>query len=110
MSYWTWVEIDTGGEWPGRIEDSKNMTRNVSPIWAAGLGFAFRDLDKMNCAEAAPHLERAIAYLRHPDNAAELHALEPSNGWGTLDHATEYLETILGWCRQHPKANIAMSY
>ena len=110
MSYWTWIEIDTGGEFPGRVEDSQNMTSNVSGIWEAGLGFKFRDLDKMNCAAAIPHLERAIAYLRDAANERELRGMEPSNGWGDLEGATEYLETILEWCRRHPKANIAMSY
>lgn len=110
MSYWTWVEIDTGGPHNARVEDSINMTSNVSPMWAAALGFAFRDLDGMNCAEATPHLERAIAYFDDPANAESLKAMEPENGWGSVEGAREYLANILGWCRDHPKAQIGMSY
>lgn len=110
MSYWTWLEIDTGGEFPARVVDSENMTSNCSPIWAQALGFAFRDLKGMSCFEAAPKLEKAVAYLLDPANEEQLRALEPPNNWGNLESATEYLQTISGWCREHPKATINMSY
>lgn len=110
MSYWAWVEIDTGGTYNARVEDSINMTSNVSPMWAAALGFAFRDLNGMNCAEAAPHLERAVAYLRDEANQEALEAMAPDNGWGTVEGATNYLVAILGWCTDHPKAQIGMSH
>lgn len=110
MSYDTWMEIDTGGEFPARVVDSINSTSNHSPIWAAALGFHFRELEGKTGIEAAPLLEKAIAFLEDLNNRKDLRALEPGNGWGSLEHATQYLRDIRAWCKEHPKATIGMSY
>jgi 4-aminobutyrate aminotransferase-like enzyme len=73
-----------------------------------GLGFRFRELKGMAGMEAIPHLERAVAYLVDENNRPALLEMQPPNGWGTLETATEFLQELLAMCRSHPKAFIAM--
>lgn len=110
MSYWTWMEIDTGGPENAAVTDSINSTSNHSAIWSKALGMRFRDLKGKTGTEARPLLQQAIAYLKEPDNQRELQALAPSNGWGSIESAAAYLSQIGAWCEQHPNATINMSY
>lgn len=110
MSYDVWLEIDTGGRYFASVCDSINHTSNTVGMWDAGLGFRFRELEEKTGAEAIPHLERAIAYLKAEHNLNTLLQMEPSNRWGTLETATEFLEELLALCEAHPRASICMSY
>lgn len=108
MSYSVWLEIDTGGEEPAYVCESINHTSNTVRMWDTGLGFRFRELKGMTGMEAIPHLERAVAYLVDENNRSALLEMQPANGWGTLETATEFLRELLAMCRSHPKAIVAM--
>lgn len=104
MSYDTSLMIDTGGTEPAEIEDIGNMTSNVSCMWTKALGFPLTRLEGKLGDECIGPLEKAVSHIRHPDNAKDYQAMNPSNGWGNHDGAAEYLEDILAACRRHPKA------
>lgn len=109
MSYWTYLKIDAGGEEPATVYEAGNMTSNVSGIWADAMGKPLRDWEGTTGADLALVLDIAISKMKDPANAARYKAMEPSNGWGSLEKATEYLETILEGCREYPKAHLHVS-
>lgn len=110
MSYDVWLQVDTGGPEPARVGESQNYTSNVSDMWRKALGRDLSDLDGMTAQDAIADLERAVSHMRHPDNAAEYHSMNPRNGWGNHEGATKYLEWLLAECRRHPKATIAVCW
>jgi hypothetical protein len=109
MSYWTYMQIDTGGEHAAIVDEIGNMTSNVSAIWTDAMGVHLRELDGKLGSELIPIIEPAVAKLKDPSNHDRYRAMEPSNGWGSLQGATEYLERILEGCRNHPKAHLHVS-
>jgi hypothetical protein len=109
MSYDIDLEIDTGGAAPATVCEVGNMTSNLSPMWRRALGQSLSHLDGVNCGEAVKILEPAVAHISDPANAAEYEAMNPSNGWGNHDGATQYLRDLLKACLEHPKATIRIS-
>lgn len=120
MSYDSYIQIDTGSpDGPAVVEEIGNMTSNVAAIWARGLAHATGNPEAwlsdwsyehaIACSDAAPILEKACAYIEDPANEADLKKLEPSNGWGSLGRAREYLRRIEKACRKHPKATLYIS-
>lgn len=114
MSYDIYVQIDTGGAEPATVADVGNMTGNVAGIWdaavrAAGFPGRFREIHGYKCGDVVEILERAVAWACDPTNEAKLSAMEPANGWGSLDGAREYLQKTLTACKGHPKAVLYFS-
>lgn len=110
MSYWVYLEIDTGapeGEWPDAVEIG-NMTSNVSPMWAKALGgVRLRDFHHVNAGEAAPKLAEAVKAMEaDPDGYEEMN---PPNGWGDYDGALGFLRDLAEACAKHPKCRIRVS-
>jgi hypothetical protein len=54
-------------------------------------------------------LTRAAQVANDPDRADEFRAMEPDNGWGTLDSVRRKLDELLEACRANPSAFIRAS-
>jgi hypothetical protein len=110
MSYWTYLEIDTGGpenEWPDVVEIG-NMTSNVVGMWRAALnGVPLADFHHAPCSEAAGPLADAVKRMEaDPDT---YRAMNPPNGWGNYEGALAYLRRLAEACAEHPKCRIRIS-
>jgi len=107
MSFDIRICIDTGTQL-ATIGDPRNVTGNLYPILnkaaqAAGLE-GFRTLDGMQCSVAIDLLvtmQNDMLLKR-----AEYTLLEPSNGWGTLEHGIGVVRWLLDMSVDHPKAQI----
>lgn len=63
-------------------------------------------LDGWTAAEALPILEKATEIVMDPSREAELKALEPPNGWGSLTGVRECFRKFLAACREFPETTI----
>lgn len=106
MSYDIYLSIDTGGAERAAIVEGRNYTSNVSPMWFTALGRPLRELNGMLAGDAIPLLEKAVAHMTDPANAEIYRRMNPPNGWGNHEGATEYLTWLLNECTRHPKATI----
>ncbi len=109
MSYDIYLAIDTGGEYPATVADVGNMTGNCGGQWYKALGCSLSALHGKNAGECIPMLEAAVSDMHKPENREAYKALDPPNGWGSLEHARTYLEDLLKACREHPKTTIRIS-
>lgn len=104
MSYDIWLEVDTGGDEPARIEhDHLNMTSNVAKMWRhAGADLA--EFDGKRAGDCTEDLATAInAMMRDP---APYKAMNPSNGWGSYEDCVAFLMKLLGVLHDHPNAMV----
>jgi hypothetical protein len=113
MSHDAWMEIDTDALLPVEMIDIGNYTRNVSPMWrkamtaAAGNQMSIQDTDGMTGAEALPLLAAALVHMLR--NQAEYEEMNPENGWGDYEGATEFMRDCVWACAAHPNAVIRWS-
>lgn len=105
MSYDIDLKINTGIDYYC-VCDVGNYTSNVHRIWEFGLGHPLSELKETIAQDAIPLLEIAIARLTDPANFLHLKTMEPKNGWGNLEGATDYLKKLLQGCKQHPATTI----
>lgn len=110
MSYDVRLEIDTGGEYPAGVTDTRSPTYNLEPMFREALGMAMQTrgdepaLDGMLAANALPIIRAALARMAaEPD---VFRALNPKNGWGDFEGAVEFLRWLQDACRDHPKATV----
>ncbi len=107
MSYDVYLTIDTGGEVPAPVTYGQNYTYNCAPMFRLALGGnGINDLHGLRARDAIVKLEAAVSHMAHPDNEPTYRAMNPENGWGKHETATEFLEAILKDCRRHPLATI----
>lgn len=110
MSYWVSLHIDTGNP-NGSIEvvEIGNYTSNVSPMWALALGESLKELDGRSAGESVSQLEAAVAHMEHPNHRETYESMNPKNGWGNHQSATQYLAELRDACKLHPKCIIHVS-
>lgn len=112
MSRDGYLEVDTGGQYPAMVAEIGNYTHNCGRMWHTAVAAVsdLPDLDAtggMTGAEVAPILARAATYMAlHP---AEFEPMNPANGWGDYDSATDYLWRAARRCAEHPKARLRWS-
>lgn len=112
MSRDGYLEIDTGGTEPAMVAEIGNYTHNCAKMWhtavAAVSGLANLDgTGGMLGAEAGPILARAATYMAlHPH---EFEPMNPPNGWGEYESATDYLWNAARLCARHPMARLRWS-
>lgn len=104
MSWDISLEIDTGRKMTSVVECG-NMTFNVSGMYRAA-GVMLSEMDEMPAEKAIPILAAALRYFDDPANAESLKALEPDNGWGSVDGARKYLVNLLAQCIEHPLTTV----
>lgn len=109
MSWRVYMEIDTGGPEPYKIDDDYlNYTYNVSPMYYDAIGeHGLRGLHGMTGEEAADAL--LSAELRLSDDPEKYKAMNPPNGWGDYEGAKNFLHRIRMMCEAHPKALLVIS-
>ena len=106
MSYDIYLSIDTGGEDAAIVAEVGNYTSNCSPMWNKALGSSLRNLNGRNAGKSLPLLIKAVAHMRaNPD---EYMPLNPANGWGDYESATDYLDKLRRLCEEHPKTTIVI--
>ena len=103
MSYWIYIvnqhnDCTECGRYHEEFEI--NYTSNVSGIWETALGFPLSFLDGVNVAEALPYLNNALASLRSSELKEDYRRMEPLNGWGTLEGATEIIQKMRDHCEE----------
>lgn len=82
----------------------RNATFNYVPIFREALGCEFRDLDGQKGAEVLKRLRRAVQDItEHPER---YEALEPENGWGTVEDALAVLREMLQTCEAYADSEI----
>ncbi|WP_312356663.1 hypothetical protein [Agrobacterium sp.] len=83
---------------------SGNYTYNCSPMFVRAIGQdGINSLHGQKAKFLVDQLERAVAHISDPDNEPFYKELEPENGWGSHEGATEYLKEILEACRNNPE-------
>ena len=105
MSYTCNMVIDTGGKELATVAEVRNVTWSNSGIFRA-LGVRADDLRGLSGKVAEPVVAHALDVIRGGERADELKALEPSNGWGGVEDATDFLVKLLAACEAHPKATV----
>lgn len=107
MSYDVYVEMDAGGPEPMFV-DLGNMTSNVSGIWKKAMyGTGVADFDGKEARECVNVLEEGIEQMKlYPERFRDM---EPSNGWGSVDGAREYLERLRDGFLRYPRATVRVS-
>jgi hypothetical protein len=107
MSYWIYLEIDTGGSNYVNVLE-QNYTSNVSPMWTKALGRPLADFHGAPASEAAGPLDAAVRKMEaSPDT---YRAMNPPNGWGIYEGALGILRNLRDACRDHPKTTIRISH
>lgn len=109
MSYDGWLQIDTGGGEMVDVVELGNYTSNCAPMWGHALEMAGEDIrlsdtEGRTGAEVLPLLTKAVQHMT--DNPDVYKAMNPTNGWGDYESATEYLRNIAQECGRHPKARL----
>lgn len=112
MSYDVCLEMLDALRRPVEIFDVGNYTSNCAPMWGLALGdnMWLSDLEGQMAGNFIERLERAVAHMQAPENEATYAAMNPTNGWGRYDSATEYLARLLDGCRRFPEATIRISH
>ncbi len=127
MSMDIWLEVDTGGDEPRRLDsdDPGNQTYNVDPMFALALdGDAAAGIQNghdLLIARKGPSLKRfeglpagdcvaelAAAVARMEATPESYRALNPANGWGSYEGALAYLQRFRDVCAANPAARVAM--
>ena len=106
MSYDIWLEMDTGGDEPAQVGEDYNMTSNVAGIWGDALGYSLRGINGKIAGDYIDDFEKAPTIMKDPQNESKYRAMEPSNGWGSLESATKFIGELLELFTAHPKASI----
>jgi hypothetical protein len=111
MSWDIWLEADLGGREMIYLDGSHmSPTWNLGKIFRAAMWPAgdapqlrFGEILDGQLAENVEHLFRAAAALIRRD-PERFRALEPENGWGTIENALEVFEHFAKWCKDAPRA------
>lgn len=109
MSYDAWMEIDTGGESPTQLDGCEwlGLTWNLSPMLKLALGVRVTELNLETGAGVAPLLAVALERMTAEPDAYREH--NPPNGWGSYEDALRFIETLLSWCKAHPRATLRVT-
>ena len=106
MSYDVTLTVDTGGQYPARVTETRTPTYNLGPMFEDALGFPLRNLNGLKGLECVPLLRVAIAAMQ--DDPARFKKLNPENGWGSYEGALKFFQGFLEECIEHPKAIVSV--
>lgn len=102
MSYDISLEAELGSG-PIEIGQSLNVTYNLSPMFDF-LGIDISAMNGKQGGEILPLVVMALKRINDPTNKYDLDRLKPSNGWGTIDIAKEFLFKLQNLLASAPKA------
>lgn len=104
MSYDVYLEAPTGGE-PASIWD-RNHTSNTAWMWCeAGCDISAFD----GCSAAALGQAAYEAILAISSDVPKYRAVEPGNGWGTVESTLAFLHDIHNACTRWPATTVRVS-
>lgn len=112
LDVYLYINCDTGGERPERIElFTANITHNLTSMAeAAGIYKALwrpEEINKKHAGDIIYQLENGLKILNaNPDFYKKL---DSPNRWGTYENFTIFIEEYLAACKKHPKALIKVS-
>lgn len=87
---------------------SRNITHNLGRLWAAlGCYEALYESDGLQGKDILPALEESV--MRLTTNRADYLQYNPSNGWGSIDHAIVFLSETIEACKAYPLAYVRVS-
>jgi len=93
-----WIPV---GEFIKHTSNTGNMIQEVCglrpPSW-----------DGKKCSELLPFIDKGIKQLRR--HREEHRKFETSNGWGTVETTTVFLDAIRTVCEEYPTAVIRVEY
>lgn len=92
-----WTEDDR------HVPMERNITHNVRPICTA-LGADPWEWQGRRCRETVPELEQALR--NHNRSPRALLHLNPSNGWGSVDSAVDFLGDLLDIAKHCPEDSV----
>lgn len=105
MSADYWLTIDTGGDSPAVITETRNVTYNLGQMLRAA-GFPdWKDLIGAPASETAGVLDGVLRKLE-ADRERLTAEHTPENGWGDWDGAHAFVCELRDDCRNHPRATI----
>ena len=104
MSYDVQLSIDTGGDAPAVVSETRCPTYNLAPMFKEALGCGLREVAGKTGAECIPLIRSAIAAMQA--DPGKFKALIPPNGWGSYEGALEFFELLLDDCARHPRATL----
>lgn len=106
MSWDVWLEADTGGEEPARLDVLDwNYTSNVHGMLKLVMGHGSMEiLTGLSGQEAGELLDQAICGLEVDEAACR--ELNPSNGWGEYEGFLRAVRKLRDACVAHPKATV----
>lgn len=107
MSYWIYLEIDTGGEYCATVAEVGNITRNLTPMVHKAIGCGWFDLQGKNAGELIKQVDDGITDM--VANRAAYEELNPPNGWGDYGGCVEFLTSFARALKAHPKAFVRVS-
>lgn len=83
-----------------------NITYNLAPMYYKCIDkeIGFKKLNGMNCMEALPILNNAIADLI--EHKEEYVKLNPDNGWGSYDELLKLLKDMRSCCEENKDGEI----
>jgi len=88
-----------------RRHDTFNVTHNLTPMWIkANIYECLYKSEGKKAKEIINQLEKGLQDIK--DNYNEYKKLNPSNGWGDIDGAIEFLERVIKEFKQYPNAKI----
>jgi hypothetical protein len=107
MSYWIYLDIDTGGEHAATVAEIGNITRNLTPMIRKAIGCGWFDLQGKKAAEITEQVDDGLADMIANRDAYE--ELNPPNGWGDYEGCVDFLTSFAAALKDHPKAYVSVS-
>jgi hypothetical protein len=105
MSYDVSLEADTGGE-PVEVW-TRNHTSNTADMWRdAGLDLRAYEGARASTLRSAAH-DACMAILQ---DVEKYQAMEPDNGWGTVESTVSFLTDISNACAKYPATTVRICY
>lgn len=111
MSYDVGVYLPAGrdpDDYDGWLKcDTLNYTSNMSYMWNEA-GAPFREWDGKRVSEVLPLLREAIAKIE--DDPSPWIPREPTNGWGSVKNALQFMRDVQVMFARYPNALVYVSY
>ena len=105
MGYTVWINDENGEE---IIGSETGCTYNLHEILRRStLGLGLAAFHGMSCDAAS--LEARLAVYAMLTNASEYRALEPKNGWGTLEDALSLMVHLALWAGENPDGKVVVA-
>jgi hypothetical protein len=101
MSYDIFLRCPACGQSPDRLSPTYNLGQ-IFRLALQPLDNGIYSLEGLTGHISLPWLRGALERLVAPSRQEEFRALEPANGWGTLNDARKTIETMIDYATRFP--------